>query len=734
MKKIIYSFFLITLSLIFIIIIYLSTVGIETAKFNNIIISEIKKKYPDIQLLLGKIKIKLNLKKIQISLSTLEPKVIYQDIRVPITKISIYSEISSILKSKKEINQAIISLNNFSIKDIQKLAVRIKPSNFKNYILNNVEKGEIEKISINFKLDKNLNINDYKVNGSVKKVNIKMSKNLPIQDVSLNFISDKNLTLINSIVANYQGISISNGAISLKKDNEIEIDGKFDSKFSFSKDEINELFVKSNIEFLKKNKINAQGTLLHIFSLKIDENFKLIDYEYKSTGSISESQIDLKETLKFNFIEKPISKILISNTNLEINLSKKNKNLLMFDGLYNLGRGLKYKKFRITKDLNKKNSKYLIDLDLIENFFLKFINFESNYRRKSNIKSEINFKNNNIIFNYINFSEGKNTISINELKLNSKKEITSLSSINVLTFKNDRINNNFKIIFKDKISVTGKKIDTSYLLQQLSNSGKANPFKNFTKDIEIKIDSLITKSKIPLSNFILIGRIEKGKFEKLSAKSEFSKINFLDISLKKDENNKKILEVYSDLPQALLSDYKFFEGIRGGKLLYTSVYDKEGSASKMTIEEFKITKAPAFAKLLTLADLGGIADLLSGKGMSFDILEINMTEDNNIRNIEEILALGPSVSVLMEGYIEKKKGLVSLSGTIVPAKTLNSLISKIPIVGSVLVGDKIGDGIFGVSFKMKGLPGKIKTTVNPVKTLTPRFITRALEKMKKKTN
>jgi hypothetical protein len=29
------------------------------------------------------------------------------------------------------------------------------------------------------------------------------------------------------------------------------------------------------------------------------------------------------------------------------------------------------------------------------------------------------------------------------------------------------------------------------------------------------------------------------------------------------------------------------------------------------------------------------------------------------------------------------------------------------------------------------LPGNIKTTVNPVKTITPRFITRALEKMKK---
>ena len=108
-----------------------------------------------------------------------------------------------------------------------------------------------------------------------------------------------------------------------------------------------------------------------------------------------------------------------------------------------------------------------------------------------------------------------------------------------------------------------------------------------------------------------------------------------------------------------------------------------------------------------------------------------MKNDNNVNTIEEILALGSSVSLLMDGYIEKKSGLISLSGTVVPAKTLNRLISKIPVVGNILVGNKLGEGVFGVSFKMKGLPGKIKTTVNPVKTLTPRFITRALEKMKK---
>jgi hypothetical protein len=93
-------------------------------------------------------------------------------------------------------------------------------------------------------------------------------------------------------------------------------------------------------------------------------------------------------------------------------------------------------------------------------------------------------------------------------------------------------------------------------------------------------------------------------------------------------------------------------------------------------------------------------------------------------------AIGPAISILMEGYIEKDK-LTSLRGTLVPATTINKIISKIPLLGNILIGKKVGEGVFGVSFKIKGQPKNLKTTVNPVKTLTPRFITRTLEKLKR---
>ena len=84
----------------------------------------------------------------------------------------------------------------------------------------------------------------------------------------------------------------------------------------------------------------------------------------------------------------------------------------------------------------------------------------------------------------------------------------------------------------------------------------------------------------------------------------------------------------------------------------------------------------------------------------------------------------------MEGYIQSKE-LISLRGTLVPASTINRTIASIPLLGDILVGKKVGEGVFGVSFKIKGPPKDLETTVNPIKTLTPRFITRTLEKIKK---
>ena len=90
---------------------------------------------------------------------------------------------------------------------------------------------------------------------------------------------------------------------------------------------------------------------------------------------------------------------------------------------------------------------------------------------------------------------------------------------------------------------------------------------------------------------------------------------------------------------------------------------------------------PALTKLLSLASLQGIADLLTGEGIRFSDFEMKFSNENNLMTIEEIYAIGPSISILMSGYVEMNK-IVSLRGTLVPATTINRTISSIPVLAN----------------------------------------------------
>ena len=301
----------------------------------------------------------------------------------------------------------------------------------------------------------------------------------------------------------------------------------------------------------------------------------------------------------------------------------------------------------------------------------------------------------------------------------------------MVTYEKGIKNNDFSIFFDNKIKIEGNQYDARNLLKYINDKSEKNMFSKVNKKIEIDLSNIIIPLSEQIKDFKLIGKIDKGKFSKISSKGDFGNNNFLDVKMTNDEiNEKKYLEIYSDKTKPFLTEYSFFEGLTGGKLLFTStIFTDETYEANLRIEDFKVKNAPGMVKLLSLADLGGLADLAEGEGISFDTLEINMKKINDILKINEILALGPSISVLMEGYQDKQ--VTSLRGTLVPAKTLNKLISKIPVIGDIVIPKEVGEGLFGISFKLKGPPGKIKTSINPIRTITPRFIQKIVDKNKK---
>ena len=720
MKKNIINLVLLLILLFISLLVALSTVGIETNKFNRLISQKVSQT-KNIYLNLETIKFKINPKKLSLFLETQNPEITYRDTFVPVRNMKVYVDFLSLLKSSPEIKKISLILEEIDVSQLNKLSTIIKPSNLKSLLNNKIKKGKLIS-EIEIFLTKQGDIKDFIARGNIKGLKAQLFSNLMLTKVSLNFFADKNDILIKNVFGNIEDIKISDGDIKLNLENGIKLNSNFNSKLNFD-----EKLVKKYTKFFSKyeflnNVKSLKANFNNYLSIDLDKTYKVKDYNYKISGNIKESKFELLNSLKNSLITEKIKEIYLSDLQITSIFKPKIINLKS-EGKYSFN-NLDFLKINFENNWKSDLMNLKLNLSYRNSLELGIINYVK--PKDSIAKLSLNFekKINNLKINKLNLEEGKNLIIVEGLQF-QKNKFSTFKKIKVKTTNNDFFIENGK-----KIQIKGNKFDATNLAKFFSNRNSENKFQKLNSNIEIDFKNIKVSMTDILKNFKLIGEIERGQFVKISSKGDFGGNNFLDISMRKDKKTKKkYLEIYSDLTQPLLTEYNFFKGLSGGKLLFTSLIDGSASSSKLKIENFKVINAPGVIKLLSIADLGGLEDLAKGEGISFDELEINMEKKENFLKINEIIALGPSISVLMEGY-QDENDLVSLRGTLVPAKTLNKIISKIPVIGNIVIPKEVGEGLFGISFKIKGSKGEMKTTINPIRTLTPRFIQKIIDRNK----
>ncbi len=728
MKKLFFTATIFLFFLIISLVLILSTTGFETNRFNELISSEAKKNNKNISLNLDRVKFKLDIKNFNLFLETKNPQLTFKNLVIPISNIKVYLNFYSLIKSKSQIDKINISFKEINVDELKRIVIKTKPSNLNSLIINKINDGKLN-ANLEVYLKENLELDNFIVKGEIREMSGKIADNIVLKDTSFNFFADSSDVLIKNVKSKMDGLKIKNGNFQIKKDKEIILKSDFITKIDISKKNFNYYKpIFKNFDVINIDS-NFDAELNNYLDVTFDKTFKITKYKYSNKGKINKSNLNFKKSFKSPFLEKEIDNLKLKNSNFEIRYASDNKNYIFSNGRYSID-SKNYHKYDFKNDFLKDNSKIDLNFEFSQILNIDFINYKKKENEIANIKLAIHTNKDTKNIQNFQYSENKNQIFIEKLKIN-KRGFISLESIKVKTFNKNDLKNDFTLNFGKKITIIGNKYDAKNLNKYLNKRSKKNIFKRINKDINIDIKDIETPLSKKLLNFKLLGVIEKGKFIKISSKGDFGNNKFLDISMKSDKkNNRKFLEVYSDLPQPLLSEYKFFKGLTEGVLTFTSIIEENSSTSILVIDNFKVVNAPGMVKLLSLADFGGLADLAEGEGLSFEKLEIKMDTNRGFLNLRELYAVGPSISVLMEGYKEQS-GLTSLRGTLVPAKNLNKLLSKIPVIGKIIIPKDIGEGLFGVSFKIKGMPGKMKTTINPIKTLTPRFITKALEKQKK---
>ena len=709
---------------------YLSIYGLNTNKFNDLISKKISEKNKNFTITFDKIKIFLNIGSFNLEIKTDKPSIIFQDKEIKIKSISTSLPIKSIIKKQNNINNIKIITDENKIKNIIEIA-RLLKNTPELFLLNKAVKSGIITSEIKFNFDENGNLlNDFILDGRIENLNLKLINNNTVDEIKFNFlIRDKKYLFYNSSL-NYEGIKITSNEIRVVNSNNIySVEG--DLSNNSSNINLNKLFKILNIDIKLKDK-DLLISSTNDFSFDLNKKFKFSGVKVQS--NIDYGNFEYSNVLFKRFFPGYRENIKFKDNNLKVIYNNENYQV-SGNSKFNINEDIDNLKF----DISKRDDKIFFNTtSTIKN---NAINFKIlNYTKKKNLNSTINldgiiYENKSLLINEIKFAQKENYVNFKNISLNPNKKVKSIDEINISVQNNNENISKLKIKKnKNNYLIDSDIFDATSLVDEILFSKKDGNFleifDSLNSLIKINVKEIYISKNDYLENLITDIDIKLNKINNLMLSSKFPNNSELKLSITKNSNDEKITTLNTKNASPLVKKYKFIKGFEGGSLDFYSTSKNGYSKSNLNINDFKLKEVPALTKLLTLASLQGIADLLTGEGIRFNEFEMKFNNNNGLMTIEEIYSLGPSISILMDGYVQKDD-LISLRGTLVPATTINKVIGSIPLLGDILVGKKTGEGVFGVSFKIKGYPKDLKTTVNPIKTLTPRFITRTLENLKK---
>lgn len=743
-----FSFIIILLLITFLFLIN----GFETTSLNKIIKDQVEKKIPNSQINFKNTIIFLEVKTFGVTVKLNSPEFLYKTNKIDIKSIKANIDLWSALKRENKINIIYLELDKTKISTINLL---VKDFDTKSYavILNKFLDGILEGlVNIDFK-----NIENSRFEGVVKNSTIQLYENFPFATINNAELKYKN---------NILEIQLNSGKLA-------DLDLK-QSKITVAGNNLDELsintriLINGKIDYLTKLKefknFSANMIPSGINNLKGDLDINifldiLIDKELNIKKIKSDSKINTSNgSFDYSFApNEDKNKIIISNVNTDSNLIDKNLSttgdfllngkLVKFSFNKKIDSKLYQSNFSGSIDTvnfntffkneaingqidfnissNNKQGRNIINAKLnLDNALVKFddINYKKEPKSNASLDFTLDKKSENInIFSQLSYVAKDSKINLVNLILNKNNQIENFKSINIETAKNlVSIKKN-----KDSISIVGDSLDLTKFIQSLTDfSDSSNTFSsNFTSKLTAKIKKVYIGKDV-INELVFSANLKNGEYESLNGFGSFSNTETASITINKNKKNNIVTTLISDRSVPFLSGLNFAKGFDNGKLNYISEEDGavDKTNTKITLSNYYVKEMPILANLLSLTSFTGIINTVTGKGVFFNKSYLEYEIINKTLTIIDAYGTGDSLGYTLEGKINPD-GFVSLEGNLVPAYLVNDIIRQVPVVGKVITG-KQGDGIFGASFKIKGQPDSLETTVNPIRTLTPRFIQR----------
>ena len=366
-----------------------------------------------------------------------------------------------------------------------------------------------------------------------------------------------------------------------------------------------------------------------------------------------------------------------------------------------------------------------------------FLGLYKPYQEFGNASIRLEFKNGKL-FSIPSFGFEKQDFVLNgKMDINDKGQI---QAIDILNIKAPKTNAKAKIELSVdkkqaiKLNVSGSSYDLSEFFakredKNVSKGQKTTGVKERENSLEqvqnmdifIAVNNIWTNKYVSVKNFAGSAKLRNGiGIEDMHIIGNFdsSQKRYLKLDYSPRPNSEYLLAIDSNDAGGTLKFLRVYDNMRGGRLRINGKREKDKKfIGHAQIRDFSIHNTPLLAKLLTVASLSGMVNMLTGEGIAFSHLDIPFIYENQVLRFNEGKAFGNVMGITVNGNFDRNTEDLRLKGVIAPAYGLNNFIGKIPLVGSLLSGK---DGtVFAANYTIDGSLDDPSININPLSALSP---------------
>jgi len=270
-----------------------------------------------------------------------------------------------------------------------------------------------------------------------------------------------------------------------------------------------------------------------------------------------------------------------------------------------------------------------------------------------------------------------------------------------------------------KASVRGASLDARPFIKSLTESGSPAQLGGKDLDIDMKIASVTGANKQTIGGLELSAVRRGGEDGLVSLRGRIGQ-GLVGASRTPDGD----LRLVASDAGALMKFADLYSRMEGGALNLMLRTGGEASQGAAVVTNFVLRDEPAFRKLVAAAPAQD-GQPVDPTAVRFQRMKIDFERSPGVVDIRDAVIYNPSMGLTTAGNIDFARNAIDLSGTFVPAYSVNTMLSKIPLVGLVLGGGQ-NEGVFGLTYRVHGALSQPQLAINPLSAIAPGILRKIL--------